>query len=173
MGIVFNRTKKEVQPVKTGSIDIETEEYRTRMDLLYEIAQEVGSVSAVSELLERILRVTRETLEASDISLFLLNEDRGELYSHSQLTISIDNNTSLCQKELVMDSGITGWVARNAMPVFCNDVDTDNRFDINIDTIDGSVPHSMSLFRYLLSLHLTSAQPYKCLPAHRRWLRWR
>ena len=143
MGIVFNRTKKDAQPVKIGNIDVDTEEYRTRMDLLYEIAQEAGSVSAASELLERILRVIRETLDASDVSLFLLNEDRGELYSHSQLTIGIDNSISPCQKELVMDSGITGWVAHNAAPVLCNDIATDNRFDVNIDTYDGSVPDSI------------------------------
>jgi len=142
MGIVFHRTKKPIQPVKTGNIDIETEEYRTRMDLLYEIAQEAGSVSAVSELLERILRVAQQTLDASDVLLFLMSEDKGELYSHSQLVMG-DGNTTLYQKELVMDSGITGWVTRNAAPVFSNDITMDSRFDANIDTVNGSVPHSI------------------------------
>ena len=142
MGIVFHRAKKDIPPIKSRDIDIETEEYRTRMDLLYEIAHEAGSVSAVSELLERILRLAQETLGASDVSLFLLSEDKEELHSHSQLVIN-NGHSMLYEKELVMDSGITGWVARNATPVFSTDIATDCRFDVNIDTINGSVYHSI------------------------------
>jgi HD-GYP domain-containing protein (c-di-GMP phosphodiesterase class II) len=143
MGIVFNRTKKDLRAVNNSINDIETEEYRTRMDLLYEIAQEAGSVSAVSELLERILRIIRQTLDSSVVSLIMLTEDRGELCSHSQLVMDNDNSALLCQKELFMDSGVTGWVARNATPVFCNNIAADNRFDANIDTINNSVPKSL------------------------------
>ena len=143
MGIVFNRTKKDLRTVNSNNTDIETEEYRTRMDLLYEIAQEAGSVSAVSELLQRILHIIRQTFDVINVSLIMLTEDRGELCSHSQLVMDNDNNASLSQNELFMDTGIIGWVARNAKPVYCNNITMDNRYDANIDMINGSVPYSL------------------------------
>lgn len=132
MGIVFHRNKRSQQPLELCDAGPETEEYRTRMALLYEIAQEAGSVSAVSGLLERILHITRQTLDASDASLLLIDEEDGRLFSHSQVVFG-DNGITLRQKDLDMESGITGWVARNAVPVVTNDVGMDSRFDVITD----------------------------------------
>ena len=142
MGIVFHRTKKSVQQVKNTDIEPEAEEYRTRMELLYEIAQEAGSASAVSELLERILRVTRQSLEATNALLFMVSEEKGELYSRSQLLLG-NGGAALHQKELALNSGIIGWVARNAASGLSNDISVDIRFDANIDKVNGSAPHSI------------------------------
>lgn len=142
MGIVFHRTKSNIHLGKNGDIEAEAEEYRTRMELLYEIAQEAGSVSAVSELLERILRVTRQTLDTSEAVLYMVSEEKGLLCSRSQLLLS-NRGATLHQKELVLDSGITGWVARNAASGLSNDISMDVRFDANIDSVDGLVPHSV------------------------------
>ena len=71
MGMIFGRTRERSMAQNIGKSDMESEEYRTRIDLLYEIAQEASSVSEVSKLLERILQVTQQTLSASAASLLL------------------------------------------------------------------------------------------------------
>jgi len=140
MGMIFGRTRERSMAQNIGKTDMETEEYRTRIDLLYEIAQEASSVSEVSKLLERILQVTQQTLSASAASLLLIDEEKEELCFQ---VVSGEAGARLQQMRMVSDSGIAGWVARNAMPVLANDVTTDSRFDSNIDKIIGFVTKSI------------------------------
>jgi HD-GYP domain-containing protein (c-di-GMP phosphodiesterase class II) len=136
MGIVFNRNKESVGDTKTGYADMATEEYMTRIELLYEIARESGSVSEVSEVLERILRATQQTLGASALSLFLIDEEDGELYSRSRIVLNA-KGAFLYPAILTLESGIAGWVAYNAIPVLDGDVTMDDRFNRNIDEVNG------------------------------------
>ena len=126
MGIVFSISRERSKSPNVSQTTLETEEYKTRIALLYEIAQEASSVSEVSKLLERILRVTQQTLGASAASLLLIDELKGELYFQIVLGTA---RAKLHQMKLGPDSGIAGWVARNAAPVLANDVTRDSRFD--------------------------------------------
>lgn len=140
MGIVFGRTREQSRSQNDSNVNMETEEYRTRIDLLYEIAQEASTVSEVSTLLERILRVAQQTLSASAASLLLIDEEKDELYFQVVLGKA---GAILQQMRLAPDSGIAGWVSRNGTPVLANDVTTDSHFDRNIDAITGFVTKSI------------------------------
>jgi putative nucleotidyltransferase with HDIG domain len=113
---------------------MDTEEYKARIDLLYEFAQEAGSISDVSELLKRILRVTQQNVEASAASLLLVDEKTGGLYFQVALGEAGDEIAHL---RMVAGSGIAGWVARKAESVLVNNVTGDSRFDSNVDEFTG------------------------------------
>jgi putative nucleotidyltransferase with HDIG domain len=140
MGIIFGRTKERIRLPNGTEAKMEPEEYRTRIELLYEIAQEASSISEVSKLLERILRVTQQTAGASAASLLLIDEEKEELYFQEVLG---EAGAKLRQMRLAPDSGITGWVVRNGTSVLANDVTTDSRFDRNIDETTGFVTKSI------------------------------
>ena len=65
---------------ETSEPGIETEELKTRLELLYDVALKVSSVSEVSELIEQILSIIQgNPLSALSLNLQLLVEDgRGE-----------------------------------------------------------------------------------------------
>lgn len=59
---------------------VETEEYKNRLDLLYEVGKKVGSVSQLTRLVERITLMTQRTLNASASSVLLSDDQKRELY---------------------------------------------------------------------------------------------
>ncbi len=140
MGMLFGHNREHGRVPGIGETENETEEYKTRIALLYEIAREASSVSEVSKLLERILRVTQQTLGASAASLLLIDEEKEEL---SFQVVLGSAGAKLQQMKLVLDSGIAGWVARSATPVLANDVTKDSHFDRKIDEITGFATKSI------------------------------
>lgn len=132
MGIVLCRNRERSWSQDDSKTNLETEEYQTRIDLLYEIAQEASSVSEVSAILKRILVVAQDTVGASAVSLLLIDEEKDELYYQVALG---RNGAALCPKSLILDSGITVWAVRNASPVVVNDVTLDSRFNKNADEV--------------------------------------
>ncbi|MDD5126935.1 MAG: HD domain-containing protein [Dehalococcoidales bacterium] len=129
-------SKKEEQVRKPLTI----EEYRERLELLYDVAQQANSFSEVSNLLQEILLVIEQLLHASASSLLLIDQEKRELYA--QAAGGMAANT-LKQLRLNLDTGITGWVARHAKPTIVNDVAKDKRFNKEIDNLSGFVTKSM------------------------------
>ena len=118
MSIVLGKPKEHNRSQEISKTNIDTEEYTTRLELLYEVAQKASSYSEVLKLIEEILCVTQRILQASAASLLLIDEGRGELCF--QATDDKEANT-LRQMSLELDSGIVGWVARHGVPVVVND----------------------------------------------------
>ena len=118
----------------------ETEEYKTRLDLLYKVGKKVGSVSQLARLVERIIRMTQRTLHATASSVLLLDEQRQELLFE---VVEGQAGKRLKQIRLSARSGIAGWVAQHGKPLIVNDVSKDPRFNRNIDDITGYVTRSI------------------------------
>jgi putative nucleotidyltransferase with HDIG domain len=126
MVLVFNRNKKRILPRKNGNSNMEMEEYQTRIDLLCEIAEEASSVTEVSTLLERILRVTQNTLGSSITTFFLYDETKSQV--HSPVTVSKYEDATRHEASII-ESEIASLAAKNNTPVLINDVAADARFN--------------------------------------------
>jgi putative nucleotidyltransferase with HDIG domain len=135
-----NRTKYQSKLQQNREIQVDTTEYDTRLDLLYEVAQKATSYSEVLKLIENILRVTQRILQASALSLFLIGDEKGLLY---YLPANGREANELRQTKLGIDSGIVGWVARNCLPVVVNDISKDERFNKDIDEFPGVAARSI------------------------------
>ena len=126
MVLVFNRNKKRILPRNNGNNDMEMEEYQTRIGLLCDIAEEASSITEVSTLLERILRVTQRTLDSSITTLFLNDETKAQVYS----PVTVNKYEEAARHEAtIIESEIAGLVAKNVTPVLINNVAADTRFN--------------------------------------------
>jgi putative methionine-R-sulfoxide reductase with GAF domain len=119
---------------------MEIEEYKKRLALLYKVGQRAGLASQVSKLLDQISLMTRQTLHASAASVLLVNGEEGELYFE---VAQGKAGKTLKKMKLTINSGISGWVARNGRPVIVNDVTADKRFNKDIDEVTGFVTKSI------------------------------
>ena len=140
MSSVLNKTRDLSRSQETRGTGTDAEESATRLELLYEVAQKAGSYSEVLKLIEAILGVTQRILKASASSLFLIDEEKGELCFQAD-TGKMDSK--LRQLRLDLNSGIAGWVARNGRPVVANDISKDEHFNRDIDEISGFVARSI------------------------------
>ncbi len=119
---------------------METKQYVERLELLYEVAEKVSSVSEVSKLIAEILSITQRMLRASAASLFLIDRGSNELYVQG-----VGSGVVNEPRQLRLDprSGIVGWVARQARPMIANDAIRDSRFNKDIDGVAGSTSRSI------------------------------
>jgi putative nucleotidyltransferase with HDIG domain len=140
VNIVLDKARFRKKSQGTGEAGVDSEEYATRLGLLYEVAQKASSYSEVLKLIEEILGVTQRILQASAVSLLLIDEERGVLCFQAA-NGRVENK--LGQKELDLDSGIIGWVARHGTPVVVNDISGDERFNKEIDEFFGLVAKSI------------------------------
>jgi putative nucleotidyltransferase with HDIG domain len=142
MAIVIHKTVKN-EPVQQEILpDAESEEYKTRIELLSEIAEEASSITEVSKLLERILKVTRHTLLASKTSIFLNDKENGGLQSSITVRESerAEVNEGITPKELE----IATWVGIHITPLLIGDLSRDIRFGQNIDEYTDGMTHSVA-----------------------------
>lgn len=119
---------------------MEIEDYKKRLALLYKAGQKASLVSQVPKLLDQISLMTRQTLRASAASVLLVDDEEREL--HFEVAQGKAGKT-LKKMKLTVNSGISGWVARNGKPLMVNDVAADKRFNKNIDKVTGFVTKSI------------------------------
>jgi len=125
MVMVFNRIKRRASSGKKGDNNTDMEEYQTRIDLLSEIAEEASSITEVSTLLERILKVTQHTLGTTVTTLFFNDDKTSELHS----PFSVRNfEGSPHRRASAVELAVARWVAANVIPVMVNNVAADARF---------------------------------------------
>jgi HD-GYP domain-containing protein (c-di-GMP phosphodiesterase class II) len=138
MVLVFNRNKKRNLPGNNGHA--ETREYQTRLGLLCDIAEEASSITQVSTLLGRILKVTQRTVGSSITSVFLKDEARARV--HLPITVSKYEDATR-SKAAVIESEIADIVAGNVMPVLSNNVAADTRFNLDSQKTADSIVRSV------------------------------
>ena len=85
----------------------ETQEYKSRLELLYEVGKRVGSASQMSRLVEQITRMTQHSLNASASSILLLDDQKQELVFE---VAEGEAGKHLKRIRLSDQSGIAGWV---------------------------------------------------------------
>ena len=132
-------SNREAETDGTHTID-ETEEYKTRLNLLHNVGKKVASVSQLARLVERVTKMTQHALNASASSVLLLDDEEQELLFE---VAEGQAGKQLKRVRLSAQSGIAGWVARHGKPLVVNDVAKDPRFNRNVDETTGFVTKSI------------------------------
>jgi two-component sensor histidine kinase len=97
-----------------GHLRVELEEKSTEVQLLHEIASAIAAAGGLEELLDFIAATAVRVTETESASIYVLNEEKGELI----LRAMKDAPTGLVGRlKLKLGEGITGWVARELTPV--------------------------------------------------------
>jgi putative nucleotidyltransferase with HDIG domain len=140
MSIIFDKTKDRNKAQEIGETSVEIEEYKKRLEQLYEVAQKASSVSEVSKLLEEILGMIQQIIRVSASSLLLIDDKKGELYFQAA---DKQAGNKLSQMTISLDSGIANRVLRHGRPLIINDVTRDERFNKEIDKVTGFITKSV------------------------------
>jgi HD-GYP domain-containing protein (c-di-GMP phosphodiesterase class II) len=140
MVMVFSKLRRRNSPKKSGNKNLEMEEYQTRIELLSEIAEEASSITEVSTLLERILKVTQHTLGTTVTTLFFNDYENNEL--HSPFSVRHFDGAPH-RRATAVEMAVARWVAGNVIPVMVNNIEADTRFQHQEDDTSGSAAMSI------------------------------
>jgi putative nucleotidyltransferase with HDIG domain len=140
MVLVFNKNKKLTLPWHNGNGRAQMNEYQARIGLLCDIAEEASSITQVSTLLERVLKVTQHTIGAAIAAVFLKDESKARV--HLPISVSQYDDTARRQATM-MESEIADLVASDAIPLMINNVNTDSRISLNSKNTSGSIVKSI------------------------------
>lgn len=119
---------------------LQMQESFTQIDTLHQVGRALGSTLELHPLLDEIMRLTAEVIEAEACSLWLIDEEAKELVfevAHG------GQETSLRQYRMPMNTGIAGWVATHNEPVLSNKVGQDKRFNPRVDVRTGYLTNSI------------------------------
>jgi putative nucleotidyltransferase with HDIG domain len=111
-----------------------------RLDLIYEVSQKISSVPRMERLLEQIIIMTPQALNASAASILLFDDGGQDLYFKAA---SGPVGKALRHVKVDTQYGIAGQVARTGKPLIVNDVSQEPEFWRNIDKITGFVTRSL------------------------------
>ncbi|MFC1967075.1 HD domain-containing phosphohydrolase [Chloroflexota bacterium] len=130
-------SKEETKPANTPD---ETQEYKTRLNLLHDVSREVASSSQLTRLVEKITRMTQNSLNAAASSVLLLDREEEELLFE---VAQGDVRKQLKKVKFNAQAGIAGWVTTHSKPLIINDVTQDPRFNADVDKTTGFVTRSI------------------------------
>ncbi|MCA9957403.1 MAG: GAF domain-containing protein [Chloroflexota bacterium] len=111
----------------------EVDGLRNILHILFSLQEVAGTITErtdVLNLLDRILQMAMESINAEDGSLLLVDPDAKELVFvvvHGQI------REALVGHRLPLGHGIAGWVAEHGEPVRVRDVSLDSRFSPDVD----------------------------------------
>lgn len=135
--MTYSLVESQVITESTGYVE---QEDKARLELIYELSKTVGSVSGMTQLLEKIIKMTQQTLNASASSILLFGDNDQELFFE---VASGPVEKELRRVRVSASNGIAGWVARNGKPLIVNEVNRDQHFDRIVDEVTGFVTKSL------------------------------
>ena len=102
-----------------------------RLECIGRIAASLGSSLNLTDVLHTIAEEAAKMLEAQRSTLFLVDEDTGNLKAHVII------GPELKELTLKPGQGIAGWVARTGKTLNVKDAYKDHRFDPSVDVLSG------------------------------------
>lgn len=102
-----------------------------RAEALAEIGIALSAILDVDDLLREVMDRAQELLEAERSTLFLVDRERGELWS------KVLRGLKPHEIRLPLGKGLAGWVARHGRPAVVSDAYDDPRFDPSVDRRSG------------------------------------
>jgi signal transduction histidine kinase len=102
-----------------------------RAEALAEIGIALSSILDVDQLLREVMDRAQELLEAERSTLFIVDRERGELWS------KVLRGLKPHEIRLPLGKGLAGWVAKSGRPVVVSDAYDDPRFDPSVDQRSG------------------------------------
>ncbi|MCX7943749.1 MAG: sensor domain-containing diguanylate cyclase [Deltaproteobacteria bacterium] len=108
----------------------EVEQLRAELELLNDISKTLTSSIDISEILKTLMIKVGQFLKAKNWSLLLLDEERQRL----RFEIAVGETSELLiGKELSLDEGVAGWVAKSGRAELISNVKEDKRFCSKFD----------------------------------------
>ncbi len=129
--MVSSQEKSQPTAVLSGRVEREN---KARLELIYEVSKKVGSLPRMTEMLEQVITMTQQPLNASAASILLFRNNDQELYFE---VASGPVGKALRQVKLSTQYGIAGQVARTGKPLVVNDVSRSENFHKMIDDATG------------------------------------
>lgn len=123
--------------LELGELRHELVRSERRVEAMKQIGRVLGSSLKLDPLLSEIVARTTELLEADRSTLFLLDEERGELWS------KILEGDELREIRFPSGVGAAGWVAQHGKPLHIADAYHDKRFNPEFDRRSGYVTRNM------------------------------
>ncbi len=110
--------------------------HAAQLELLNEIAHQIGQAHAVDEVLQRAVCLTQELFGYQHVGIFTLDRERKALVMRARAGVFIklfpENHM------LTIGQGMVGWVCRNGRSLLANDVNKEpnyiNRFPDELNT---------------------------------------
>lgn len=129
--MVYSPQKSQRAPTLPGHVEREN---KARLELVYEVSKKIRTVPRMTEMLEQVIKMTQQTLNASAASILLFRDNDQELYFE---VASGPVGKALRQVRLSTKYGIAGQVARTGQPLIVNDVRRSENFHKMIDDTTG------------------------------------
>ena len=109
------------------------EHYEDRSAVIHELANAFAQRTDLDELIPFVVERLRETLEASGVSLLLLNEPRNELEFAYNSEGNAEAGERLVGLRMPADKGVAGAVLRQGTPELIADAQDDSRHYSEVD----------------------------------------
>ncbi|MEW5851898.1 MAG: HD domain-containing phosphohydrolase [Myxococcota bacterium] len=109
----------------------ELEHRNAKLTRILDVAKAMGSERDFTALLETVLREAKEVVEADRLSLFILDRERGELWT------KIAQGLGSQEIRIPIGVGIAGAVAQSKEPLLIPDAYADPRFNRSVDLKTG------------------------------------
>src|SRR5262245_55711735 len=116
---------------KLKALERELRRERDRLRSLQEIGAALGSTLDLNELLSLVLERITRVMDADRSTLYLLDEDAGELWS------KVAQGDDVQEIRLKVGDGLAGWVAKHGRSLNIEDAYQDVRFDAEWDRRSG------------------------------------
>ncbi len=111
--------------IKNAQLFIENKKKIERLEHLIEITKFVNSTLNLDALLDRMLEISTEVLNAEAGSILLLDEEKDELVFAAATG---EKSDKIKEIRVPVGEGVVGWVAREDKPVLIADAQNDPRF---------------------------------------------
>jgi len=115
-------------------------EDKARFELVYEVSKKIGSVPRMTQMLEQVIKMTQQTLNAAAASVLLYGDNENELFFE---VASGPVGQELRKLKVSSEKGIAGQVARTGRPLIVNSVSNDPYFERNVDEATGFITRSL------------------------------
>jgi signal transduction histidine kinase len=119
------------KPRTEASLSQEHARLERKLQVIQDVAAALGSTLDLDLLLGVIMQKATGVLDADRSTLYLHDEDRGEIWS------SVTQGGEIHEIRLKIPEGIAGWVAKTGETVNIPDAYSDDRFNRDVDKASG------------------------------------
>jgi HD-GYP domain-containing protein (c-di-GMP phosphodiesterase class II) len=135
--MVISKEKSRLGATPASSME---EENHAKLETIYDISRRERTMTRIPQMLEQVIKMTQQTLNASAASIMLFRDNNQELYFEAA---SGPVGKELHQVKLNTQYGIAGQVARTGKPLIVNDVSRSTNFHKMIDDTTGFTTKSL------------------------------